>query len=333
MFKAVSNPPSSFDACVEWDVPPPAAKVRVYEDHARSLLSRNNSPDLGFTWSANVYRGCLHACAYCYARASHEYLGFGAGTDFETQLVVKPEAPSLLRTAFEKPSWRGERIVFSGNSDCYQPLEVHYRLTRGCLQVCERYRNPVSIITRSTIIERDIDLLVRLHARATVVVTISIPFHDAAIARLIEPHAPAPMRRYRIIRTLADAGIPVGVNIAPLIPGLNDRSVPDILTHARDAGASWSGLMLVRLTDKVAQVFEERLRTHLPDRADAVLNRIARTRGGSGFGERMSGRGASWRAVHDLYRLWKRRLGYGSMPACPHPSPFVRPGQGQESLF
>jgi len=337
MFSPISNPPSQFEACIEWEVPPPKTRVRVFEDHARTILSRNDSPDLGFRWSINAYRGCLHACSYCYARPTHEYLGFGAGTDFDTQLIVKPRAADLLRTAFERPSWLGERVVFSGNTDCYQPLEAHYKLTRGCLKVCSRYRNPVSIITKSAVIERDIDVLSEFLAFNGIVVTLSIPFHDGDMGRVIEPHAPSPRRRYRVIERMAAAGIPVGIQIGPVIPGLNDRQIPNILTAARDAGASWAGLGLIRLPGPVRDVFEQRLRAAMPDRTDSVMARINRARGGRDgdhtIGGRMRPVDPSWRAIADLFKLWRRRLSYGRMPDPPSPTPFRRPGAHQESMF
>src|SRR6266511_4068278 len=211
--KLVSNPPNPFESQYrEFLEPPPSVKVQIYEDDTRSILSHNDSPDVGFAWSVNPYRGCFHACAYCYARPSHEYLGFGAGTDFDRKITVKPEAPRLLRDAFERPSWKGELIVFSGVTDCYQPLEASYRLTRGCLEVCAEYRNPVGIITKSPLIERDLDVLQALAKVADVGVTVSIPLWDREHAHAVEPHVASPQRRMQIIERLAAAGLDVGVN-------------------------------------------------------------------------------------------------------------------------
>ena len=188
--RTISNPPNPFDSQHrELLEPAPVAKLMVYEDETREILSRNDSPDLPFRWSVNPYRGCFHACAYCYARPSHEYWGFGAGTDFDTKIIVKEDAPRLLRRAFEKPSWCGELIVFSGNTDCYQPVEASYGLTRGCLEVCADYRNPVGIITKGALVLRDLDLLRRLHREAWVRVYFSIPFTSNDMARKVEPHA------------------------------------------------------------------------------------------------------------------------------------------------
>src|SRR5436305_13695633 len=187
--RPISNPPSPWRSTeVEYLEEIPEAQPEVYEDHTREILAHNDSPDVGFDWSVNPYRGCFHACAYCYARPTHEYLGLGAGTDFERKITVKPEAPRLLREAFERPSWQGELVVFSGVTDCYQPLEASYRLTRGCLEVCGEYRNPVSVITKAPLIERDLDILVQAHAT----VTVSIPIWDRAHAHAVEPYVATP---------------------------------------------------------------------------------------------------------------------------------------------
>jgi len=322
---------------IEWEDAPPA-RLAVYEDDSQAILSRNDSPDVPFTWSVNPYRGCFHGCTYCYARPSHEYLGFGAGTDFERKIVIKPRAAELLESTFRRSSWRGERICFSGNTDCYQPIEQTLGLTRDCLSVCLRYRNPVGIITKSTVIRRDLGLLAELNDVAGVCAIVSVPFLDRDDARAIEPNAPPPKLRLATIRALADAGIPVGVSVSPVIPGLNDRDIPNILEAAREAGARWCGMIPVRLPGPVEAVFVARLREKLPDRADTVLNRIRRMRGGrlndASFGHRMGGQGPEWAATVQLYRLTRDRLGYGAPPVAPRPSPFRVPGQGsQQPLF
>lgn len=313
--RPVANPPNPFATTdVEYlDGATPDARLEVYEDHSRSILSKNDSPDLGFDWSINPYRGCFHACAYCYARPSHEYLSLGAGTDFDRKIIVKPEAPALLREAFERPAWRGERIVFSGVTDCYQPLEASYRITRGCLAVCAEYKNPVGVITKSPLIERDIDLLVELASVADLTVTISVPFWDVAKARAIEPYVATPQRRVHTIEKLARAGVRVGVNVAPVIPGLNDEEIGRVLEAAAAAGASHAGTVLLRLPGSVAQVFEERLRAALPLRAEKVLRRVRETRGGkmndSRFGVRGHGEGVYAEAIHALFASTAKRLG------------------------
>jgi DNA repair photolyase len=291
----------------------PSARLHVHEDASREILSRNDSPDLDFRWTVNPYRGCFHACAYCYARPTHEYLGFGAGTDFDRHIVIKPEAPRLLREAFERRSWQGERVVFSGVTDCYQPLEATYGLTRGCLEVCRDYAQPVGIITKSPLVERDITLLAELAARASVHVVLSVPFWDVVRARAIEPYVATPQRRMTTIARLAAAGIEVGVNVAPIIQGLNDEEVGDILRAAREAGATHAGAVLLRLPGAVAPVFEERLRAALPQRADRVMHRLRETRDGdlydSRWGNRGRGTGAYADAIFALFERTATRLG------------------------
>jgi DNA repair photolyase len=310
----ISNPPNPWASTeVQYlEEPPPEIKLEVYEDHSRTILATNDSPDVGFTWSVNPYRGCFHACAYCYARPSHEYLSFGAGTDFERKIVVKPDAPQLLREAFSKKSWKFETVVFSGVTDCYQPLEASYRLTRRCLEVCAWFGNPVGIITKAPLIERDAELLAAMRSNG-LHVTVSIPFWDAEKARAIEPYVATPQRRLRTIEALAARGIEVGVNVAPIIPGLNDQDIPRILQAARDAGASHAGFVLLRLPGSVKEVFEQRLRTNLPLQAERVLHRIRETRGGKlydpRFGVRGRGEGAISEGIAMLFRTTARRLG------------------------
>jgi DNA repair photolyase len=312
----VANPPNPWASTdVQYlEEPPPEVKLEVYEDHSRQILATNDSPDVGFTWSVNPYRGCFHACAYCYARPSHEYLSFGAGTDFDRKIVVKPRAPELLREAFSKKSWKFETVVFSGVTDCYQPLEASYRLTRRCLEVCALFGNPAGIITKAPLIERDADLLAALARGPGLHVTVSIPFWDQEKARAIEPYVATPRRRLRIIETLAARGIPVGVNVAPIIPGLNDQDIPKVLAAAREAGARHAGFVLLRLPGSVKEVFESRLRASLPLQADRVLHRIRETRGGKlydpRFGVRGRGEGAISASIETLFRTTARRLGF-----------------------
>jgi DNA repair photolyase len=261
----------------------------------------------------NPYRGCFHACAYCYARPSHEYLSFGAGTDFDRKILVKLRAPELLRQALRKKSWKKETIVFSGVTDCYQPLEASYRLTRGCLEVCAEAGNPAAIITKAPLVERDVDVLQALGRAASVHVTVSVPFWDAERARAIEPYVATPQRRLRTVETLARAGISVGVNVAPIIPGLNDQDVPKILAAAREAGAVEAGYVLLRLPGSVKVVFEERLRRSLPLTAERVLHRIRETRAGelydARFGVRGRGEGTYALAIRTLFLTTAARLG------------------------
>jgi DNA repair photolyase len=313
--RPAANPPNPWAttdvAYLDGEAPP--AELEVYEDHTRGILARNDSPDVGFTWSINPYRGCFHACAYCYARPSHEYLSFGAGTDFDRKIVVKPHARELLREAFDAPAWRGELIAFSGVTDCYQPLEASYRLTRACLEVCAEYRNPASVISKAPLVERDIDVMQELSKVARFSVMVSIPFWDEAKARAIEPFVTTPARRIRTIERLARAGIRVGVMVAPIIPGLNDEDMGEVLRAAREAGATSAGSVLVRLPGPVKEVFEARLRAALPLRAEKVLRRIRETRGGkmydSRFGVRGTGEGVYAEAIARLFEQTAEKLG------------------------
>jgi DNA repair photolyase len=310
----VANPPNPWaSTSVEYLEGAPELKLQVYEDQSRGILAKNDSPDLGFTYSVNPYRGCFHACAYCYARPSHEYLSFGAGTDFDRKIVVKLRAAALLRAAFAKKSWKRQIVMFSGVTDCYQPLEASYRLTRACLEVCAEAANPVAVITKAPLVERDIDVLQSLARVASAHVVLSVPIWDPERARAVEPFVATPARRMRSVRALAEAGISVGVNVAPIIPGLNDEEIPKVLAAARDAGATSAGCSLLRLPGSVAQVFEERMRAAMPLRVDRILHRIRETRGGalndSRFGVRGRGEGPYATAIRALFVVTATRLG------------------------
>jgi DNA repair photolyase len=337
--RPIANPPNPWATTdVEYlEGEAPSAALEVYEDHTRGILAHNDSPDVGFSWSVNPYRGCFHACAYCYARPSHEYLSFGAGTDFERKIVVKTHAPALLRDAFDAPGWKGELVAFSGVTDCYQPLESSYKLTRGCLEVCAEYRNPATIITKAPLVERDVDVLQELSCVARVGISVSIPFWDEAKARAIEPFVTTPARRMRIIERLAAAGLRVGVMVAPIIPGLNDEDIGDVLRAARNAGAMWAGSVLLRLPGPVKEVFEERLRASLPLRADRVLRRIRETRGGkmydARFGVRGRGEGVYADAIHSLFEQTARGLGLDTHPLGGDAASTFRRPRGQLPLF
>ena len=336
--KLVNNPPNPFESQYrEYLDAPPTVKLQIYEDDTRSILSRNESPDLAFRWSANPYRGCFHACAYCYARPSHEYLGFGAGTDFESKLVIKRQAAALLREAFLKPSWLGEVVVFSGITDCYQPVEATFDLTRACLEVCAEFRNPVGIITKAALIVRDLDVLRRLYEEAAVRVYFSIPFADNETARKVEPQAPSITKRLAALKTLADAGIPTGVSLAPVIPGLNDDHMYEILQHARAAGAQEAFYSLLRLSGSVEPVFLERMTSLFPDRIKKITHRLKEVRGGvlntSRFFERHRGEGTYGEMLAQLFAAARRKAGFPETPAVPIPSTFRRPTPQQARLF
>jgi DNA repair photolyase len=336
VLRRVSNPPNPWLSDQhEWldDIEPPKASLEIFEDDSRSILSRNDSPDLPFRWSINPYRGCQHSCGYCYARPSHEYLGFGAGTDFDFKIIMKPRAGQLLKEAFHKKSWRGELIHFSGITDCYQPIEAVYKLTRACLELCRDYCNPVSIITKGALIERDMDLLIELNKAASCDVCLSIPFLDNDTARKIEPGAPTPSRRLKTLRILSAAGIPTGVFVAPLIPGLNDREIPALLKAIKEAGALWVDSALLRLPGSVQAVFEQRLLAAFPNRAKKVMRLLAECRGGDisgrAAGHRMTGQGPRYEAIRQLFHVTARRLDFGTAPGVQEGS-FRRPGQGRQ---
>src|SRR5690606_17272479 len=263
----------------------------LLQDTTRSILAWNDSPDVGFDVGINPYRGCEHACVYCYARPTHEYLGFSAGLDFETRIMVKRQAPGLLEEALAKPSWRPRTIALSGNTDCYQPAERRLRITRRCLEVLAEFRNPVGIITKSYLVARDVDLLAELARHDAAAVVLSITTLRPELQRSMEPRAASPGRRLGAIRVLAAAGVPVGVNVAPVIPGLTDHELPSILEAAREAGASFAGMIVLRLPHGVKELFEEWLGQAVPERKAKVLNRIRALRGGALYDSRFNVRG------------------------------------------
>ncbi|MCK6550332.1 PA0069 family radical SAM protein [Myxococcota bacterium] len=310
----VSNPPNPWASSeVDYLGDPPIAELQVFEDHSRSILSTNDSPDVGFRWSVNPYRGCQHACAYCYARRTHEYLSFGAGTDFDRKIVVKPDAPALLREALTAPSWNRELVAFSGVTDCYQPLEASYRLTRACLEVCAELANPVGIVTKGPLVERDLDVLVKLRDVAGVHVAISIPMWSKDRARALEPLVATPERRMKTIATLAAAGIETWLLCSPMIPSLTDEELPELLERAKEAGATGASMGFLRLPGSVRPVFEERLHAAMPMRADRVLSLVRQARSGAlddaRFGVRQTGEGAYAESVRALFEQTARRLG------------------------
>ncbi len=341
--RRVANPPNPWSSReVEWLEPPPIVQLEVYEEQARSILAQNDSPDVPFRFSVNPYRGCQHACAYCYARATHSYLGLGAGTDFDSKIVVKRNAPELLAQELRRKRQPIDWIAFSGVTDCYQPLEASYQLTRRCLEVCLERNQSIGIVTKSALVRRDAALLGQLARRASVRVFVSIPFWDSDMCRAIEPWAPTPKTRIQTLQALAEAGVETGVAFAPMIPGLNDSQINDVLRAARAAGAQFAFMIPLRLSPQVREVFEERLREAYPGRANKVLSALAQIRGGqsnqTNFGERMRGSGPRWQAVQDLFALECRRLGLNSaveskqQPVEPL-APAPRQGEQQHVLF
>jgi DNA repair photolyase len=297
------------------DALPDAAPVptELYRDASRSILAENDSPDIGFRFSLNPYRGCEHGCVYCYARPSHEYLGFSAGLDFERKLMVKMDAPELLRTALAAPRWEPQVVALSGNTDCYQPVERQLRLTRACLEVFAEFRNPVSLITKSALVTRDADVLATLAADGAVQVYVTVTTLDPDLARRMEPRAATPERRIEAIRALSAAGVPVNVMVAPVIPGLNDHEIPAVLERAAEAGARGAAWVMLRLAPPLDQLFTDWLERHYPDRVVRVLGRLRSCRAGalndSRFGKRMRGEGQYAAQIRDLFALAARRRG------------------------
>lgn len=308
-------------------------------DETRRLISTNDSPDVPFRYSINPYRGCEHGCAYCYARPGHEMLGMNAGLDFETRILVKHDAPELLRAELARDDWQAEMIAISGVTDCYQPAERKFRLTRGCLEVMLEARQPLGIVTKNALVLRDLDLLAPLAARNLAHVYISVTTLDDQLARAMEPRTATPQARLRAIRELAGAGVPVGAMVAPIIPGLNDREIPAILEAAREAGARTAGYLLLRLPLAVRPIFEEWLTRSYPDKAQRVLSLIRSTRDGrmndANFGSRMRGQGPYAEQIAQTIKVFKRKLGLdGPLPPLDS-TQFVppQPTSGQLRLF
>jgi DNA repair photolyase len=314
----------------------PAAPTIFYRDVSRSALAENESPDVGFRFSLNPYRGCEHGCIYCYARPTHEYLSFSAGLDFEQRIMVKEDAPQLLRQTFLSPRWQPQTVALSGNTDCYQPVERRLHLTRRCLEIFREFLNPVSIVTKSALVTRDIDLLTELAAHGAAHVLVSITTLDGALARRMEPRAAAPDKRLEVIQALGTAGVPVGVMVAPVIPGLNDEEIPRILGAAAAAGARSASWVLLRLPPPVDLLFANWLEEHFPDRRDRVLGRIRDCRGGqlsdARFGRRMRGEGAYAQQIGALFRTAARRQGLDHPLPALNASAFRRPLRAGDQL-
>ena len=288
-------------------------RTEYLPDHSRTIVAENNSPDVGFRYSINPYRGCSHGCSYCYARPTHEFLGLNAGLDFETKVFVKEDAPRLFREFLSRESWQCEAIAISGVTDCYQPAERTYRLTRGCLEVAAAFQQPVSLITKNALIVRDLDILRRMAEQNLVHVNVSLTTLDAGLVRSMEPRTSTPAARLRAIKALSDAGVPVRVMVAPVIPGLNDTEIPAILGAAREAGAQHAAFTMLRLPLTVAPVFQEWLQREQPGRAEKIESRIRAMRGGrlnnARFGDRMRGSGAMADQIAGLFRLVARQHG------------------------
>jgi DNA repair photolyase len=314
---AIGNPRNRFETIeIERDeeVPgPERVETELLRDTSRSVIAYNDSPDVGFSASVNPYRGCEHGCVYCYARPFHEYLGFSAGLDFESKILVKEDAPALLRKELSSPKWKPQALAMSGVTDCYQPAERRLEVTRRCLEVLAEFRNPVGVITKNELVTRDIDILQDLAAHDAAVVMLSITTLDPEVARRMEPRASHPRDRLKAIERLAAAGIPVGVMVAPVVPAITDHEMPKILEAAAAAGARTAGYVVMRLPGAVAGLFERWLEEHFPDRKDKVLNRVRDLRGGQlydpRFGNRMRGEGLFADQIRVTFQTFKRRYG------------------------
>jgi DNA repair photolyase len=300
----------------EEDGPPdekPRLPTQIFRDSSKSIISTNDSPDIGMEATLNPYRGCEHGCIYCYARPTHEYLGLSAGLDFETKIFAKTDAPQLLRKKLLLPSWQPKTVTLSGVTDPYQPIERKLRITRGCLEVLAEFRNPVTIITKNQMATRDIDLLGELALHNAALVMFSVTSLDPNIARTMEPRASQPKLRLRAVETFAKAGIPVGIMIGPVVPGLTDHEIPAILEAAANAGARSAGYTMMRLPYGVKDLFQSWLEENFPDRKDKILSRVRDVRGGQlndpNFGSRMRGTGEYADHIAQMFGLYRKRFG------------------------
>lgn len=340
---ASDNPSNRFEGkYIDYDLDEesgekPSQDTKLIADDTKEILSKNNSPDIPFTYGLNPYRGCEHGCIYCYARPTHEFLGFSAGLDFESRIMVKYDAAEKLRSKFASKSWKPQTVIMSGVTDPYQPIESELEITRNCLKVFAEAQNPVSIITKNYRVTRDIDILKELAKFNAVHVTLSVTTLDRKLARLMEPRTSQPNRRIKAIEQLSANGISVGVNVAPIIPGLTDHEIPEILKAARDAGARKAGYTIVRLPHGIKDLFRNWLEQHYPDRKEKVLNRIRDIRGGelyrSEFGKRFHGEGEFAKQIKKMFSIQTEKLGMNKHSFSLSTKHFMRPEQGQLRLF
>jgi len=313
-FEKLSIENFTFDDWQDFDEPADNNLLtEYYLDESKTVISKNNSEDVGFDYSFNPYRGCEHGCIYCYARPTHEYLGFSSGVDFETKIMVKPNAASLLEEEFKKKNYKPDIIIFSGNTDCYQPLEKRMKITREALKVCLKYGNPVGVITKNALIQRDIDVLKEMATQGIVAVTVSVTTLDKSLARKMEPRASAPELRLKTIEIMAKNNIPISVNAAPIIPGLNDKEIPNILKESSKRGAESAGYIMLRLPYSVKDLFVEWIEREFPERASKVINSIKSIRNGklnsSEWRKRFRGEGELADTVRNLFQISCRKYG------------------------
>jgi DNA repair photolyase len=297
----------------------PRRATQYFRDATKTIIARNQSPDVGFETSINPYRGCEHGCIYCFARPTHEYLGFSAGLDFESRIMVKSDAPRLLEAELSSPKWKPQLLMMSGVTDCYQPIERKLRITRSCLEVIAKFRNPVGILTKNRLVTRDIDILSELARHNAAVVNLSVTTLDAKLQRILEPRTSPPAARLDAVAQLRAAKIPVGVMVAPVIPGINDHEIPAIVAACAKAGAQFAGHVLLRLPWAVAPLFEHWLDEHFPERKAKVLERVRATRGGeklydSRWRKRQIGEGIFAEQIESMFEVSCRRAGLGERP-------------------
>ncbi len=315
----------------------PSFKTQLFADDTKEIISWNKSPDIPFEAGLNPYRGCEHGCIYCYARPYHEYLGFSVGLDFESKIMVKYKAPELLRKTFRSPKWKPQIVALSGVTDCYQPIERKLEITRECLKVFAEFRNPVGLITKNHLITRDIDVISELSEYNCVSVTLSITTLDSKLAQIMEPRTSSPKKRLEAIEKLSKAGIPVRVNVAPIIPGLTDHECADILKAAANAGAKQASYIIVRLPYKVKDLFTDWLEQHFPDRKEKIKNRLLNMRGGklyeAEWGKRMRGEGNFSTQIKTLFELQAKRLGLNEHNIELTTEYFLQSGGKQLQLF
>ncbi len=327
----------AYERDIDWNPEEdPLPRTQIIKDTTQTIIAYNNSPDVGFDAGINVYRGCEHGCAYCFARPTHEYLGFSPGLDFETKIVVKEDAPELLRKELSSTRWKPQVLAMSGVTDCYQPLERKLQLTRRCLEVLLEFRNPVCIITKNFLVTRDVDLLSELAKFNAVVVNISITTLDPALQPKLEPRAASPRARLEAIRILSEAGVNVGVLMAPIIPGLTDHEIVNVVGEAVKSGAKFAGCVSLRLPFAVKEIFSKWLEDHFPDRKDGVLNKIRALRDGklndSTFGLRMRGSGIFADQISQMFHVACRKAGLKDDPTPLSTEHFRRPGGLQMDL-
>ena len=315
----------------------PGPRTQFFRDSSKTIVAENDSPDVGFDVSVNPYRGCEHGCIYCYARPTHEYLGYSIGLDFETKILVKEEAPRLLRDKLASRHWQPQALAMSGVTDPYQPIERKLKLTRRCLQVLADFRNPVIIITKNHLVTRDVDVLERLARHNGVIVNISVTTLDPELARVMEPRTSTPQRRLDAIHCLSQAGIPTGVLVAPVVPGLTEHEMPSIIAACVQAGASHAGYVTLRLPRGVKGLFDDWLKTHRPEHRDKVIGRIRSVRDGAlddpSYGIRMRGSGPVAEQIRSLFQLACRKAGIDRQRPSVSTDAFRHPHDTQMSLF